>query len=196
MVSNEKILKSDLLDGKYTNNSSISMMCSSENQIPSINISIFIQWEGSNLDLPIPGKRHEKRYMVFKLITVWQTSITSQAHWNDFITAPYIDHIEISFLLWSFILHQLFTMKNSIALPHSCCQKIALSCEAVLMRSHAQKAVWIRYRKDSSSSYCIKHLLKRLHSQAPICYITWNTIPQLHTIKSTHLQSMIGLHIA
>lgn len=87
MVPNKRILKSDLWDGKYTNKSSISVMCSSETQIPPIDISIFIQWEGSSLDLP--GKRYEKRVHGFQANTHLATSITSQAHWHDFITAPY-----------------------------------------------------------------------------------------------------------
>lgn len=94
------------------------------------------------------------------------------------------NHIEILFLLWFFTLHQFFAMKNSIPLPNSGYQKRALSCEAVHLRSHAQKAVWIRCtHNDSFSSLYDKHILKRLHSQAPICYITRDTVPQSHTIN-------------
>lgn len=47
MVPDKNVLKSDLWEGKCTKNSSIYMICSSE--IPPIDISIFIQWEGSSL---------------------------------------------------------------------------------------------------------------------------------------------------
>lgn len=51
MVPDQKILKSDLWDGKYTNNYSISMMCSPEIQIFPMDICVYIQWEESSLGL-------------------------------------------------------------------------------------------------------------------------------------------------
>lgn len=154
----------------------------------------FIQWEESSLDLPIPGKIYEKRIHGFQTHTHLATSITSQAHWNDFITAPY-KKITLKFYFFFGLSSFISFSPRKILFPN-CYQKRVLSCEAVHLRSHAQYAVWIKYTNDSSSSYCDKHIVKRLHSQAPICYITWNTIPWLHTIKSPRLQSMIGLHIA
>lgn len=68
MFPDQKMLKSYLWNGKYKNNSSISMMCSPEIQIPPVDICVYIQWEGSSLDLAYSRKDNmNKGYMVFKL---------------------------------------------------------------------------------------------------------------------------------
>lgn len=69
MAPDQKIIRSDLWDGKYTNNSSVSMMCFPEIQIPPMDICVYIQWEGSSLDLAYTRQENmNKGYIVFKLI--------------------------------------------------------------------------------------------------------------------------------